>query len=201
MIAGEGASGGVIAGLWHWTESNLVTAMVREAKRPVLLYADDDPAWAGTTCVTSVGASLWESAVNEYALNHVRIKGGDVGKVKAWARAAEAVSKLSRKSLLLWGGAPYTLGMEHLMDDLPGLKRIVGDFVILDQYVLVRKAEELLSGEEERVEGFYDWLNGKVKVKFDGRMLTPGVLKKQIALYLAAKESWGGNTVKSRPSP
>jgi len=189
IIAGSSASG-IIAGLWHWTESNLVTALVRETKRPVLLYADDDPAWAGTTCVTSVGASLWESAVNEYALNHVRLK-GDVEKVKAWARAVEAVSKLSRKSILLWG-APYTLGMEHLMDDLPRLKRIVGDFITLDQYVLVRKAEKILSDERlrVRVEEFYDWLTEKTEVKFDDLMLTPEALRRQIAIYLAAKESW-----------
>ena len=190
IMAGSSASG-IIAGLWHWTESNLVTALVRETKRPLLLYADDDPAWAGTTCITSVGASLWESAVNEYALNHVRLK-GDVEKVKAWARAVEAVSKLSRKSILLWG-APYTLGMEHLMEDLPRLKRIVGDFIMLDQYVLVKKAEELLSDErlQVRVEEFYDWLNEKTEVKFDNAMLTPEALRRQIALYLAAKESWG----------
>ncbi|NJE62436.1 fucose isomerase [Thermococcus sp. 21S7] len=189
IIAGGSASG-IIAGLWHWTESNLVTALVRGTERPILLYADDDPAWAGTTCITSVGASLWESAVNEYALNHVRLK-GDVKKVKAWVRAAEAVSKLSKKSLLLWG-APYTLGMEHLMDDLPRLKRIVGDFIMLDQYVLVRKAEKLLSDEKLRirVEEFYDWLTEKTEVKFDDIMLTPEALRRQIALYLAAKESW-----------
>ena len=189
LVAGSGA-GGVIAGLWHWTESNLVTAMVREAKRPLLLYADDDPAWAGTTCVTSVGASLWESAVNEYALNHTRLK-GDVEKVKAWARAVEAVDKLSKKSLLLWG-APYTLGMEHLMDDLPRLKRIVGDFIMLDQYVLVKKADKLLSDERlrVRVEEFYDWLTSKTEVQFDSTMLTQEALRRQIALYLAAKESF-----------
>ncbi|ASJ13036.1 fucose isomerase [Thermococcus thioreducens] len=189
IIAGSSASG-IIAGLWHWTESNLVTAMVREAKKPLLLYADDDPAWAGTTCITSVGASLWESRVNEYALNHVRLK-GDVEKVKAWARAVEAVSKLSKKSLLLWG-APYTLGMEHLMDDLPGLKRIIGDFIMLDQYILVRKAEKMLSDEmlRVRVEEFYDWLTEEMEVKFDDLMLTPEALRRQIAIYLAAKESW-----------
>ncbi|WP_457751331.1 fucose isomerase [Thermococcus sp.] len=189
-IVGGSSASGIIAGLWHWTESNLVTALVRETKRPILLYADDDPAWAGTTCITSVGASLWESAVNEYALNHVRLK-GDVEKVKAWARAVEAVSKLSKKSLLLWG-APYTLGMEHLMDDLPGLKRIVGDFIMLDQYVLVRKAENMLSDEKLRVKvrSFYDWLTDNITVKFDDRMLTPEALRRQIAIYLAAKESW-----------
>ncbi len=186
LVAGSGA-GGVIAGLWHWTESNLVTAMVREAKRPLLLYADDDPAWAGTTCVTSVGASLWESAVNEYALNHTRLK-GDVEKIKAWARAVEAVDGLSKGSILLWG-APYTLGMEHLMDDLPRLKRFVGDFIMLDQYVLVKKAEELLR-EGSRVENFYRWLTSRSRVAFDGKMLTPEVLKRQIAIYLASKESF-----------
>lgn len=190
IISGNSVSG-IIAGLWHWTESNLVTALLRETKRPILLYADDDPAWAGTTCITSVGASLWESAVNEYALNHVRLK-GDVEKVKAWVRAVEAAAELSRRSILLWG-APYTLGMEHLMDDLPRLKRIVGDFIMLDQYVLVRKAEKMLSDEKLRVKvrSFYDWLTENMTVKFDDRMLTPEVLRRQIALYLAAKESWG----------
>lgn len=188
LISGKGVSG-VIAGLWHWTESNLVTALVRAVKKPLLLYADDDPAWAGTTCLTSVGASLWESAVNEYALNHFRLK-GDMRGVVAWARAVEAASKLLEKSILLWG-APYTLGMEHLMDDLPRLKRFVGDFIMLDQYVLVKKAQEMLSDahKRSRVEEFYRWLTEKTTVEFDGSMLTPEVLRRQIALYLAAKES------------
>lgn len=181
---------GIIFGLWHWTESNLITLLAKETNKPLLLYADDDPAWAGTTCITSVGASLWESAVNYYALHHTRLK-GDIDKVKVWVRAVEAVSKLSKKSLLIWG-APYTLGMEHLMDDLPRLKRFIGDFLMLDQYLIVRKADEMLSDEKLRVkvEKFYDWLTSKAKVKFDNVMLTQEALRRQIAIYLAAKDIW-----------
>lgn len=179
---------GIILGLWHWTESNLVTLLAKETNKPLLLYADDDISWAGTTCVTSVGASLWESAVNFYALHHVRLK-GDLEKLKAWGRAVEAIAKLSKKSLLVWG-APYTLGMEHLMDDLPRLKRFIGDLLLLDQYLIVRKADSMLSDEKKRVkvEEFVDWLNKKAKVKYDNVMLTQEALRRQIAIYLAAKE-------------
>lgn len=179
---------GIILGLWHWTESNLVTLLAKETNRPLLLYADDDISWAGTTCVTSVGASLWESAVNFYALHHVRLK-GDPEKIKAWGRAVEAIARISKKSLLVWG-APYTLGMEHLMDDLPELKRFIGDLLLLDQYLIVRKADSMLSDEKKRVkvEEFVGWLNKKAKVKYDNVMLTPEALRRQVAIYLAAKE-------------
>jgi len=189
VAAARGVSG-VVFGLWHWTESNLVTAFVRETNVPVLLYADDDPAWAGSTCITSVGASLWESAVNEHALRHSRAK-GNLEAVVRWVRAAEAVKRLSRSRILLLG-APYTLGMEHLMDDLPRLKGIIGDFLMLDQYLLVKGAEEI---PEERVEEFYRWLTSKTRVEFDGKMLTPESLRRQIRLYLAAKDLVGDGTV------
>ncbi len=55
--------------------------------------------------------------------------------------------------------------------------------------MLVKKAEELLE-EGSRVEEFYRWLTSKAEVIFDGKMLTPEVLRRQIALYLGAKESF-----------
>ena len=189
MVSKE-ASGAVL-GLWHWTESNLVTAFVREFNKPILLYADDDPAWAGATCLTSVGASLWESAINGHAVRHVRVK-GNTERVVKWARAAEATFKLSRNSILLFG-SPYTLGMEHLMDDMPRLKRFVGDFRMLDQYLLVGGAEEALkNGEADR---FYAWVVENFNVEFDGVMLTPEVLKRQVALYIAAKKLCKGGDI------
>jgi len=197
IVASNDVAGAII-GLWHWTESNLVTAFARESKVPLLLYADDDPAWAGSTCITSVGASLWESSINEHALRHFRIK-GDTSSLLTWARAAEAIRKLSTRPLLIFG-APYTLGMEHLMDDLPALKRIVEDFLMIDQYLIVKKAEEV---DEKRVEEFYEWLFSKTEIKFDEKMLTPESLKRQIRLYLASKElsdkNVAGVSIKCQP--
>ncbi|CAB49615.1 Conserved hypothetical protein (C-terminal part) [Pyrococcus abyssi GE5] len=163
----------------------MVTYFLKEANVPILLYADGDPNWAGATCVTSVGASLWETSINEHAIRHVRVI-GDLELVKSWVRAVEAVDKLSKGSILLLGGT-YTLGMEHLMDDIPKLKKFVGDFIMLDQYAIIKEGEEVEDGDVER---FYEWLLSKAKVKFDGKMLTPEVLKRQIRLYLGAKRIW-----------
>ncbi len=197
IVASKDVAGAII-GLWHWTESNLVTAFARESKVPLLLYADDDPAWAGSTCITSVGASLWESSIHEHTLRHFRLK-GDTSSLLSWARAAEAVRELSTRPLLIFG-SPYTLGMEHLMDDIPGLKRMVEDFLMVDQYLIVKKAGEI---DEKRVDEFYEWLLSKTEVKFDGRMLTPESLKRQIRLYLASKEltdkNVAGVSIKCQP--
>jgi len=177
---------GVILGLWHWTEPNLVIELAKATSLPLLLYTSDDPEWAGTTCVSAVGASLWESSLNPNMIKHYRVK-GNVKKVVKWARGIEAAGKLKDSLLLLWGGT-YALGMEHLMDDLSALKAIVGDFLIEDQYVLIRRAEEILAKDRERVEKFVNELTSKTEVVFDGKMLTEESLKKEVALYLAAKD-------------
>lgn len=71
------------------------------------------------------------------------------------------------------------------MDDLPGLKSFVGDFIMLDQYTIIKEGESV---NEEQVNEFYEWLIKNTNVKFDGKMLTPEVLRKQIRLYLGAKK-------------
>ncbi len=184
-------AGGVeclILGCWHWTEPMLPIALVRELNLPVMLYGEHNPAWAASTCISSIGASFWENAANANMLRHTRIQGRKEG-VLPWIRGVSAGSKLARGSLLLWGFS-YCLRMEHLQDDLPRLKSfLVGDFLMEEQYGLIRRAEELL-GQAKRIDAMVSWLSrGGCRIEYDEEMLTQESLRREVALYLAAKDS------------
>jgi L-fucose isomerase-like protein len=173
-----------------WTEPALVTSLVRDLKLPVLLYTEVDRKnnLAGIVLAAAVGASLWEVAPNEYAVEHERVL-GDRERVVRWCRAACALAQLRRSSILLWGGS-YCLKMDHLQDDFPTLKSfLVGDILTEDQLILTRRADRILQNDSRRVERFIRWLrkNG-AKIEISPPMLTDEVLKRQIALYLAAED-------------
>lgn len=175
----------LVLGLWHWTEPQLPLNLLRSLRLPVLLFASADPTWAGSVCISAVGASLWEAGIS---LNHHRVL-GDKDEVVRWARGVLALQRLRKSALILWGGS-YCLRMEHLQDDIPYLKSfLVGDILSEDQYILIRRAEDIEKNKPERIENFLRWLeeNG-TKIKYDGRMLTPQILRKQIALYLASRD-------------
>ena len=178
----------LVIGSWHWTEPMLPIMLVRELDIPVLLYANHNATWAGSTFLSSTGASFWENAANQNMLRHQRLQ-GRLEKVAPWVRGVTAGSKLARGSLLLWGPS-YCLRMEHLQDDLPGLKSfMVGDFVMEDQYSLIRRAEEMLA-DGRRIDSMISWLgDGGCNIEFDGKMLTEDSLRREVALYLAAKDS------------
>ncbi len=178
----------LIIGSWHWTEPILPIMLVRELDVPVLLYANHNPAWAGSTFLSSTGASFWENAANDNMLRHKRLQGRRE-RIVPWIRGVSAGSKLSRGSLLLWGPS-YCLSMEHLQDDLPGLKSfMVGDFIMEDQYSLVRRSEKMLE-DGGRVDRMIMWLREEgCSIEFDDKMLTENALRKEVALYLAAKDS------------
>ena len=178
----------LVFGCWHWTEPMLPMALVRETDLPVLLFTEDDPAWAGSVCISAVGASLWEVGLNHHAASHARSL-GDYRKVIRWAHGVGAIMRLRRQSLLLWGGS-YCLRMEHLQDDIPMLKaRFVGDIINEGEYALIKRAEQILASQPARVADFITWLeNGGAKIVYDSRMLTEQSLRRQAALYLAARD-------------
>jgi L-fucose isomerase-like protein len=175
----------VIIGCWHWSEPMFVVEIAREINKPVLLYADEDPAWAATCLLTAAGASLWETSPNRPAQVHERFYGDRESSLK-WIRGVCALEKMKRSRFVLWGGS-YALRMEYLQDDFPKLKSyLVGDILIEDQYVLIKGAQSI---EEKRIDGFIEWLkSGNTRFNFDESMLTPQSLRKQVQLYFAAKD-------------
>jgi len=175
----------VIIGCWHWTDPMFVVEIVRSVNKPVLLYGEENPAWAAPCLITAGGASLWDNSPNRFAQAHERIYGDKEAVIK-WVRSVTVLEKLKRGKLLLWGGS-YALRMEFLQDDYPYLKSfLLGDILIEDQYVLIKYAEKV---SETRIKNFVNWLvEGGAKLNFDNLKFTPEVLNKQAALYLGAKD-------------
>lgn len=181
----------LILGCWRWTDPMLAVDVVRQVDRPTLLFAESEPAWTGIGCIGAIGAGLWQIAPHANAVDHTRIL-DDKEEVARWLRGSGAYTKMRTKQLLLWGGS-YALRMEHLTEDVSRLKAfLIGDVLNEGQYLLIKRAEEILSRKPAEIERFAAWLKaGGAQVIFDERMLTQEAFRKQIALYLAAKQRLG----------
>lgn len=175
-------------GCWKWTDPMLAVDIVRRVSKPVCLVGANSPGSTALGCVAAIGAALLEIAPNSSATNHHRTI-GDFENVARWARGAGTLSWLSQKSILLWGGS-YCLKMAHLDDDPSALKSfLIGDILVEDQYTLISRAEKMLSANSDRPEKFIAWLKkGGCQIEYDKKMLTPESLKRQAALYLAARD-------------
>ncbi|MDO8585668.1 MAG: fucose isomerase [Armatimonadota bacterium] len=177
----------VVLGMWKWTDPMLAVDLVRSLDLPTLLYCESDVNWTGLGLISAVGAGLWQIAPSHSALNHTRIR-ADKDKAVAWVRGVGALQKLRKSRLLLWGGS-YCLRMEHLQDDVSKLKSfLVGDVLNESEYLLIRRAEDILKNSPREVDEFIEWLKeGGAQFNYDGRMLTAESFRTQVALYLAAR--------------
>lgn len=177
----------VVLGTWKWTDPMLAVGLVRALDLPTLLFCEADVRATGMGLMAAVGAGLWEIAPSNSALNHTRIR-ADKDKAVAWAKGVGALQKLRKGSLLLWGGS-YCLRMEHLQDDASKLKSfLVGDILNESEYLLIRRAEDILKDSPEEIDAFLSWLQeGGAQFNYDDRMLTTESIRRQAALYLAAR--------------
>ncbi|HII30117.1 hypothetical protein AUJ69_02980 [Candidatus Woesearchaeota archaeon CG1_02_47_18] len=187
LLKQEGAAC-LIIGCWKWTEPQLVLRLVKELNIPVLLFTRLDSRWSGATCLTAVGASLWEGAPNRAALTHMRLADRMEG-ILPWVEGVGALARMNRASVMLFGGS-YSLRMEHLQDDIPRLKSfLIGDILQSGEYPIILRADELLKKSPRRIESFIKWLSdNKARIIYDNKMMSSESFRKQVALYLAAKD-------------
>lgn len=174
--------------IWHWTEPQMVLWLARELNRPLCLYTSQNAEWAGSVGITAAGASLWEHAATHHLKTHQRFM-DETAELLRWLRGATAFQRMRQGSILLWGGS-YCLRMEHLQDDIPKLKSfLVNDILTEDQYVLIKRAEDILQSDPKRIVSLRSWLEKQgVAIQFDRKMLTASVLERQLAFYLAARD-------------
>jgi len=178
----------LVIGCWTWTDPMLAVDLVRDLNIPTLLFAKSDVDATGVVCISAVGGGLWEVAPNDSAIRHKRVM-DDFERVARWARGVGALVKMRQKSLLLWGGS-YALRMEHLQDDPSKLKSfLIGDIMIEGQYLLIKRAEDIIKRRPGEIDAFIRWIEGcGANIVYDERMLTDESLRRQVALYLAARE-------------
>ncbi len=182
----------LIIGCFTWNEPNLPIKLVEKLNCPVALITTDNHDWPGATALTSTGASFWDAAKNTYMIKHQRFiltSEFNFSNLFAWLKASCAINHLKNGQLLMWGSGP-ALHMIHLTDNLSNLENwLVSEIKIENQNVLIKRSENILTKEKERVEQFLSWLrNNDCLIEYDNKMVTKESLSKQIALYLASKD-------------
>lgn len=187
-ILGRGRIDGVIIGSWTWSPPMLVKEFVRKAGKPILYYTENDPMGGSLSQMTATCASLMEWSVNRFALVHERCF-GDKPALLAWVRGVHAAARMRESAALLWGGT-YAVRMEQLQDDIPLLKSfMIREVLQEDQYVLVKRAEEIIRSAPARIRALYDWMTSHgLEIRRDARMVTEEALSRQGALLLAARD-------------
>lgn len=173
---------------YHWSEPQFANLAVKYANIPTIIFAKEDATWAGTIYFGAVCATLSEVPVNIYAKLHGRVF-DNVDLLLRYINAFGTYSQLRKSAVILFGGS-YSLNMPHLRDDMEYLKSfLLEEIYEEEQYLIVRKAQEILKNDNDRVNKFYKWLidNG-TRIEFDNFMLSEKILKTQIALYLGVKD-------------
>ncbi|RLF36656.1 MAG: fucose isomerase [Thermoplasmata archaeon] len=170
-----------------WNYPYLVWPFINMVGRdkPILSLSNNEGAYPG-----NVGLLATDGALRQIGIRTHRII-GDIEDPKVqervvnWIMAAEAYASMRGQVYGMYGG--HSMGMETGYFHLIALQKALGITVYqIDQLWLVEKMKEV---PEEEVEKGFRWLTEMLgdRIRYDGRMLTPETLKKQIRLYLAMK--------------
>jgi len=169
-----------------WCFPHLTLIATEFAPGPYLMFSNINPAQPGM-----VGMLAAAGGMDQVGRPHGRVQ-GDIGdshvfdKVQTFLRSAAAVSRLKGESFGLYGGRP--MGMYTAVADADQWKRDFGiDVEHIDQYEIIRRSELV---DQDRVEHAFHWLEGLMgkNIHYDGKKLTPELLKRQIRTYYACLE-------------
>lgn len=178
----------LIIGAWTWSPPMFIKEFLRKFPRPLLYYSSNDPFAGSLSQFAAACASLMEWSVNAHALKHERVFGSP-DRMIPWLKGVAAAARMRESALMLWGGT-YAVKMDQLQDDFTRLKSfMIRDILQEDQYVLIKRAEDIRHLSPERCVEFWEWCsrNG-MTITRDGRMVTDEALEKQAALLLAARD-------------
>jgi len=103
-----------------------------------------------------------------------------------WVRASNALTTIKNEVYGLYGG--HSMGMEtgffHLT---PTIKSLGCNCYQIDQFLLVKIAESLPKADVEAGRKWFEEMLGD-RLLYDGNMLTPETLERQVRIYLAMEQ-------------
>lgn len=177
----------IILCFYVWNFPYLVWPFINTIGRdkPILCLSNNSGKYPG-----NVGLLATDGALRQAGIRTHRII-GDIddpevqSKVIDWVRAAQTYTNLRGEVYGLYGG--HSMGMETGYFHLVPIQKTFGVTLYhIDQFLLVNKMEEV---DEYEVRKGMRWLGELLgdRIRYDGRMLTPETLERQVRLYLAMK--------------
>ncbi len=168
--------------IWCYPQFTAVATAI--APGPFLLFCNLHPSQCGM-----VGMMAAAGTMDQLERPYGRIW-GDIQdpavfvKVDSFLRAASAINRLRGQTFGNFGGRP--LGMYTAVANLDQWQRLFGvDVENIEQEDIVRAGRE---ASDEEVERAKDWLErSALEVRYDGRQLTPDILRTQIRSYCGLK--------------
>ncbi|MDQ7841406.1 MAG: L-fucose/L-arabinose isomerase family protein [bacterium] len=168
-----------------WSFPHLAAIASQFAPGPFLMFSNVNPRYPG---LVSMLASA--GALDQVGVFCGRVS-GDVGDDAVFARAlqflraAAATNRLRGETYGLIGGR--SMGMYTAQSPLDQWQRQFGiDVEHIDQFEIVRRSELVPA---DRVEAGFRWLEKHVgQIHYDGKKLTPELLKRQIRSYHAVRD-------------
>jgi L-fucose/D-arabinose isomerase len=168
-----------------WAFPHFTMRAVRELSGPVLLFSNIDPQYPGM-----VGMLAAAGALDQVERTYGRAW-GDIGDESVWSwveahiRAGAAVEGLRGSTFGRFGGRP--MGMYTAVSNGDRWLRQFGvDVEEIDQWEIVRRSDEI---DGQRVTAGREWLErNSAGVHYDGNLLTPALLERQIRSYYVVRE-------------
>ena len=168
-----------------WAFPHFTMLAAQETSAPLILMSNLDPARPGLVAMLAAAGGL-----DQVGRTYARVW-GDVGdedvrqRLEVKIAAALSVSRLRGTTFGRIGGRPMGMYTATAGTDT-WLARFGVDVEEIDQFELVRRAEE--TSNEEAQHG-RRWLEKNCRaVHYDGQLLTPELLERQIRMYLAMRE-------------
>ncbi len=172
----------VVFNLSVWAFPHFAMLAASESPSPLILLSTLDPARPGLVSMLAVAGGL-----DQVGRGYSRVWGqiGDpavLARLEAQIASARAVTSLRGSTFGRIGGRPMGMYTAAASSDV-WMAKFGIDVEEIDQYELVRRAEEADPAEAKRGR---EWLEANCRtVHYDGDLLTPELLERQVRMYLA----------------